>query len=747
MCMTLLKRLGAAFGFWLTMSLMAAGGANACSDYFVCAPQDPFRHTVTQGNFTNLYLWPNPDRMTWHQYLASKAHGCSQQSCLALVTQEAVDLFVGSLVSSSYFYPLTQYHEIEPPEFSGRQRTVKECVDPVINYANTHGNLLDYKVLADFVGCEADKGGNRSDQVNVILSPEFSAQNDVSFDFPFPVGTVIFAHPPIACGSGSNIGAFHTARLGTPNFTIIPTNCNPTLDQMARGISHEMVETISNPAGMGYMHIPGGGDQFSAFASDPTVANRGELSDICEPGSVLFPQANLNVATYWSNADKNCQPAFVMTHTLVDDRTSRQFKSGDGDYQSAQVYKPPFGMADPSSVLRELLLYTETDDDNLCPDSQLDIHVLLKSGQSIDLLHVNRKYGPGGVQNTAFLRPDGQWDNNEVHTVNIPIPGTMNLKLSDIGSLGINMTSGHCTSDPFATSDKWNVKRIAFMAALHPSLVNSIMVLKNASPWQDVFGIGGSLQSSAPIVRAGGQLVISGALLFSSAVIQLAWSDPAPDIVRTDLSYRLKGNSAPPTTISLQRQPNDHADTFTPTGLTPGDTYEFQVRDCDGLTCTPYSSLLDVVAPPPASNAVTLYLDRVNPADKLAIATLDANRNFSTPVTIPSSATAGAHNIVADRGPQVPAPPPLGVQVAAGSLPATIQVESPQGDVVKNVTQTYNFTLHGFNFSPGGSVTIAYADSPTAATTGLGTAMVAADGTFVAALTAPSITVAFSEGL
>ena len=47
------------------------------------------------------------------------------------------------------------------------------------------GTAISYReILADFVGCETTNGGTKSDQVNIILSPEFYAQNDFTFASP-----------------------------------------------------------------------------------------------------------------------------------------------------------------------------------------------------------------------------------------------------------------------------------------------------------------------------------------------------------------------------------------------------------------------------------------------------------------------------------------------------------------------------------------------------------------------------------
>jgi len=196
--------------FWGMATLMGMGAANACPDY-VCAPNDPFRHTVTRGNFTNLYLYPNPSAMSWDQYTSQSL---KQVPGKYEMTVAAIDGLVQALTGSSYFYLLSQYHEIEPPRFSGHQNTVQQCVDPVMAYARANGNILSREILADFVGCETSNGGNKSDQVNIILSPEFEAKIDFAFTVPVVNKTVTLSSQSPACATPKGgEGAFHSGQL------------------------------------------------------------------------------------------------------------------------------------------------------------------------------------------------------------------------------------------------------------------------------------------------------------------------------------------------------------------------------------------------------------------------------------------------------------------------------------------------------------------------------------------------------
>jgi len=254
------------------------GSGYACSDFYVCAPNDPFRHTVDGANFTNLYLYPNPKDMSWDQYTGQSLRQADGRPAM---TVQAIDGFVASLIQdSSYFFPATQYHRMDNPRFSGRQNTVQNCVDPVNNFARSHNNILTREILADFVGCERGAGGNSSDQVNIIMSPEFRATNDAHTNV---LGvTLNLSDQPATCQPISITNAFHTWQFGTANFTVLPTMCNTTMDALAKALSHEMIELISDPAGLGYVHLEGGGDQVLAIGrGDTSFLSSGELSDIC----------------------------------------------------------------------------------------------------------------------------------------------------------------------------------------------------------------------------------------------------------------------------------------------------------------------------------------------------------------------------------------------------------------------------------------------------------------------------------
>jgi hypothetical protein len=316
----------AACAFLLVILLITFPRAARAQSNFASAPFFGAQ-IVTNGVFTNVYLFPDPDKETWDQHLASLAASVPPPD--ATESSEAIDAFVLALTQSSYFNTLIQYQTtcflcngtgIHAPAFAGDETTVQACVDAAIQGAvpGPHGKIFGYGTLRSFAACESSSGGNPSPQVNIIVSPEF----DVSaFSFSNLFGTV----------SGGCVAnrdsAFHGFGLNVPNFTVIPTNvaCNPAFNNVAQSISHEMVETISDPAGFGYIHENSFG---RFFGNDTAEFNQGELADICNGGPknpkpanlavafVKFPSTGsypigLTVSTYWSNVNNSCEPPSV----------------------------------------------------------------------------------------------------------------------------------------------------------------------------------------------------------------------------------------------------------------------------------------------------------------------------------------------------------------------------------------------------------------------------------------------------
>src|SRR5580700_10360592 len=84
---------------------------------------------VTNGRFTNVYVFPDPDQETWERHMASLRPDAVKFS------RAAIDRFTAVLMSPawpSYFDPLLQYSGIHPPRFFGSSVASKACVDAAL---------------------------------------------------------------------------------------------------------------------------------------------------------------------------------------------------------------------------------------------------------------------------------------------------------------------------------------------------------------------------------------------------------------------------------------------------------------------------------------------------------------------------------------------------------------------------------------------------------------------------------------
>ncbi len=684
--------------------------ALACNDYFVCAPTDPWRHTVDEAQFTNIYLYPNPETQSWNQYTAKTL---AQPAGSPAMTTQNIDGAVNSLVGdSNYFYAATQYHKINIPSFLGHQRTYALCMAKVMDYARTHNNVLSREVIADFVGCQ-NGGEMPSNQVNVILSPEFTATIDVHTTInipPFDPIQINIMTQPAACPPNSNTVAFHTWQFGTANFTVIPTMCNSSLDNLVQSISHEMVELISDPAGLGYVYVPGGGDQIASLPFNNKFLNTGELGDICEKGGIAnassdpniafvkMPHSNVRASRYWSNADRSCQPAIMVggQDLLVNDTHARRLGSGGG-MQSNLDYKAPFLHGKPDQLIRQLMFYSKTTDDNLCHQSSLDVKLFLTGGRPpIVFNHIN---------NVQYA---GSWDNNEDHGLNLNVkPG---LRIKDIDHINVHIQSGHCNNLPTDGDDAWNVNRIAIYASLSSDL-GTTPVLSMDNPVPSIFSP--SLMPQSLVVKPGNAIPIlaKGFSLGYNDLVTLTWNETAsPDVIKTII------RGAPGGQISIDRQAGDGLKSYLVTGIPANTQSSFQIANCASDGCTPYSNIVKYKTAAALPLKGELYLTQGSTRVDIGPANISSG-SFNLNPIIPFNTTPGTYRIVLNRNnyDEATSPPFQVVTGAAADSPQLyIVVDAKSGLLTQDGGVTIGGTLavRGMKFLPFGIVEI-HLDSPT----------------------------------
>lgn len=185
------------------------------------------------------------------------------------------------------------------------------------------------------------------------------------------------------------------------------------------------------------------------------------------------------------------------------------------------------------------------------------------------------------------------------------------------------------------------------------------------------------------------------------------------------------------------------ADGFSATGLTPATAYQFRARDCDLVTCSPWTATLRVTTATTAqrdasTGRVTLTLDN---GATLGTATVRPDATFDVSLAIPAGTAAGSHKIQAVSG-TTRAEVAIEVQAASAAGNGSIRVIElaagqtgcPANPSEQRAFVEQPFRLFGSGFAPG-RVEIRF-DS--AAGLLLGTLTAGADGTFCGDVTAPT---------
>ena len=173
------------------------------------------------------------------------------------------------------------------------------------------------------------------------------------------------------------------------------------------------------------------------------------------------------------------------------------------------------------------------------------------------------------------------------------------------------------------------------------------------------------------------------------------------------------------------------AASYDATNLTPNTAYQFRARDCDTVTCSPWSPTVRMTTAKvdPSKGRVVLTLDGGTP---LGAATVNAQGTFTTSITIPAGTSPGAHALRAvasdaraEVAIQVASASPAGASRASMTMIALLRGETGCPNHPISSTQTDDtFMLFGAGFAAG-PVNI-HLDTAAGAT--LGTAAVRADG-------------------
>ena len=292
---------------------------------------------------------------------------------------------------------------------------------------------------------------------------------------------------------------------------------------------------------------------------------------------------------------------------------------------------------------------------------------------------------------------------------------------------------------------------IAYTLTHPPIPAPSLQVIGTETPAQASF-FHPTLSTTRPVVAAGTVFDLTGRYFPGEAVsnnsMPASFSRSETCLWKsTDLQISAAAFPHAPGTINVRTSPLPQAPSvqhlgptangacpvsYTAQALKADTPYAFSARDCDKVTCSPYSPTIIATTAKlnPNRHVLALTLDGSTP---LGTVTLSNAGTFATNLTLPPGITAGAHTIraansvfAAEMSVTVP-----GTSVASGKGSLTLvgvlrgEVGCPAHPLTSTATGD-GFMLFGTGFSPG--VVGIHLDN--AVGLNLGNASAAADGTF-----------------
>jgi hypothetical protein len=368
---------------------------------------------VTDGRFTNIYVYPDPDRETWNDHIKSLRPDSNA------FTVEAIDAATRTLMAPgwpSYFGALYQYGGINPPAFFGSAPVSQSCIDAAMRSLD-HG-VMNKSTIRTLSNCHAD-GMDPSPQVNLIFSPDITVGED----------------GPDLCtpkADGSHDAAYHNWGLNTPNFAVVPTSmeCQRSFDAFTQALAHEVVEMLSDPGQAG--HGSWGG---------------GELGDQCE--NPPFTNWNgVSVQTYRSDNDNICWPALFPVGSVTTTWVLGQghpLRRLTGDVHTLDLAVPAARIVSDAAAT-QVQIWIQTGDDDL------------RGGDHArDNADVTLRFAAGSTV-TTNVNGGREWGNGQTHgaILNLP-PG---LRVQDITGVTISTLFGGGID-----GDNWNVDRVALLVS------------------------------------------------------------------------------------------------------------------------------------------------------------------------------------------------------------------------------------------------------------------------------------------
>jgi hypothetical protein len=427
---------------------------------------------VTDGKFTNIYVYqPDSENETWEQHMAKLRRDADKFS------RASIDRFTAELMRRqwpSYFDWLFQYG-VHPPQFFGSAVASKECVKNALR--DMHNGVLQWDTIRSLSNCH-EPGRDPSPQVILIFSPDIKI-GKIPGPLPYPLNPAGVAISPIGTTpdmcKNPDTHAWHASGLNTPNYIAMPTSpaCVDSFDDFTHLMSHEIVETISDPGGMGM------GD----FGVN-------ELCDNCEKLKDLDTRwKGFLVSRYWSNFDNDCEPRLEPpqgsqseTWILVPELPGGVSLPAvfqprlTGDVHSFD-WKVPSSRVTSAAIVTRAMLVIQTGKDDL------------RGGN--DNANATLKF-VGGSETKPNINSSRTWRNGETHAVALALPSTP-LRVSDITGVTITTHFGGGS-----TGDNWNVRQIALVVSFSQESATVTPPPKIVHEWLNASG--------APLVRFTGDL-------------------------------------------------------------------------------------------------------------------------------------------------------------------------------------------------------------------------------------------------
>ncbi|HEV8241321.1 MAG TPA: hypothetical protein VGS57_18290 [Thermoanaerobaculia bacterium] len=385
---------------------------------------------VSNGRFTNVYVFPDPDKETWEQHMAGL-----RPKDAASFSRATIDKYTAALMSGwpGYFDPLMQWG-IHPPHFFGSAVASKACV--VAALRDRVNGVLQVNTVRSLSNCHID-GKDPSPQVNLIFSPDIKLAEA-------SLGNAIGTSSGGDMCTTTSTNAYHSGGLNTPNFTVLPTSttCTPSFESFTRTLSHEVVETLTDPALAGVGSL-----------------GRDEVGDTCERNgknnpnhldSVAFTTyKGYSVERYWSNDDQRCEPRFdppagsVAVMWVLGERSPLKRFTGDVHNLSLLV---PLSRRNTDAEATQAKVFIQTGGDDLRGGSN--------AADNADVALEFR----GGSKVTTNVNGGDNWNNGTTHSAVLELPS--HLKVSDI--TGVTVKS-HFTGG--ISGDNWNVDKVALQVS------------------------------------------------------------------------------------------------------------------------------------------------------------------------------------------------------------------------------------------------------------------------------------------